>query len=82
MNIEEISQAMVELAVDATKRVQMGENGYKRLMSKYRIEHMKATYEKIYKDFASNAGVEWTQKNFEIHMGDVSPADHTEKRDR
>ncbi len=82
MNIEEISQAMVELAVDATKRVQMGENGYKRLMSKYRIEHMKATYEKIYKDFASNAGVEWTQENFEIHMGDVSPADHTEKRDR
>ncbi len=57
MNIEEISQAMLELAGDAKKRVQMGENGYRRLMRKYRMEHMRAKYESIYKDFASNLGL-------------------------
>ncbi len=57
MNIDEISQAMLELAGDAKKRAQMGENGYRRLMHKYRIGHMRAAYEKIYQDFANNAGL-------------------------
>lgn len=55
MNIEEISQAMLELAGDSRKRASMGESGYKRLMSKYRIEHMQEAYQRIYGDFASNA---------------------------
>ncbi len=58
MNMEEISQAMLELAGDREKRKRMGENGYRRLMSKYRVEHMQAAYQKIYKDFASNAGLD------------------------
>lgn len=64
MNIDEISQAMLELAGNAEKRVQMGENGYQRLMRKYRIEHMKQTYEDIYKDFAKNAGITWSKQEF------------------
>lgn len=66
MNIDEISQAMLELAGDADKRVRMGENGYKRLMRKYRIEDMKASYERIYKEFSSNAGIDWTKQEFMV----------------
>lgn len=57
MNMDEISQAMLELAGDANKRKRMGENGYRRLMYKYRIEHMQAAYADIYKAFAANAGL-------------------------
>lgn len=51
MNVEEIADAMVDLAVHTKKRKQMGENGYKRVISKYKIEDMKRTYGKIYWDF-------------------------------
>lgn len=51
MNVEEIADAMVDLAVHTKKRKQMGENGYKRVVSKYKIEDMKRTYGKIYWDF-------------------------------
>lgn len=68
MNIEEIAHAMLELAGDGAKRRQMGENGYQRLMKKYRIEDMKATYEKIYMDFAGNAGLEWRQEAFQPYL--------------
>ena len=51
MNAEEIAAAITELALHPKKREQMGENGYKRLMSKYRIEDMRENYRKIYWKF-------------------------------
>ena len=50
MNVEEITAAILELAYSKEKREEMGENGYKRLMSRYKIEVMKRTYQKIYRD--------------------------------
>lgn len=50
MNVEEITAAILELAYSKEKREEMGENGYKRLMSRYKIEDMKRTYQKIYRD--------------------------------
>ena len=50
MNVEEIAQAMVDLAQKKEMRLQMGENGYRRVMAKYRIEYMQETYWKIYRD--------------------------------
>ena len=50
MNVEEITAAILELAYSREKREEMGENGYKRMMSRYKIEHMKAAYQKIYRD--------------------------------
>lgn len=50
MNIEEISNAMVYLAQNPEVRKQMADVGYRRLMRKYKIEDMKKTYEKIYRD--------------------------------
>ena len=51
MNLEEIKRAMVELAENEAMRKRMGESGYKRLMSKYKIEDMKRVYQGIYQDF-------------------------------
>jgi len=51
MNAEEIAGAMVELARQKSRREAMGENGYRRLMAKYKIEDMKAAYKKIYRSF-------------------------------
>ena len=57
MNVEEIAQAMVDMARNESMRLQMGESGYKRVMSGYRIEHMRAAYRRIYQDFADSCGV-------------------------
>ena len=54
MNLEEIAQAMIELAVNEEKREEMGEAGYKRCMARYRIEDMKGIYEQIYDGFEKN----------------------------
>ncbi len=51
MNIEEISQAILELANNSERRARMGENGYRRLMKKYKISDMKKTYNEIYTRF-------------------------------
>lgn len=65
MNIEEISQAILELANNPEKRIRMGENGYKRLMTKYRIEDMKKTYDKIYTDFEDGLARNWAREDYE-----------------
>ncbi len=51
MNIEEITQAILELANNSELRARMGENGYRRVMSKYKLSDMKKTYESIYTEF-------------------------------
>lgn len=53
MNIEELADAMVELAINPQKRLAMGENGYRRMMSKYRLSQMQDTYDEIYSGFTS-----------------------------
>ena len=50
MNIEEIANAMVYLAQNSEVRRQMAEAGYQRMMRKYKIEDMKKTYGKIYRE--------------------------------
>ena len=55
MNVEEISHAMINLALNSEKRREMGENGYRRVMEHYRIEQMHEKYENIYKRMRRNA---------------------------
>lgn len=66
MNIEEIAQAMVELGRDEPRRIEMGEAGYKRLMSRYKIEDMHETYEELYKRFAKDQGLLWLTTDFVV----------------
>ena len=61
MNVEEIAQAMVELAWNEPKRLQMGENGYQRVVSGYQMEHMREKYRNIYKDFSDSMGFQWEE---------------------
>ncbi len=49
MNVEEIAQAMVDMARNES------------LMSRYRIEHMRDTYQQIYRDFAAGCGTAWEE---------------------
>lgn len=66
MNIEEIAQAMVDMARDEHMRLEMGENGYKRVMSGYRLEDMHQTYEDLYRNFAKDFGAVWDDGVFQI----------------
>ena len=61
MNVEEIAQAMIEMAQKKEMRLEMGENGYRRVMAKYRVEYMQKTYWEIYRDFAQNMKLEWNE---------------------
>lgn len=51
MNVKEIAKAMITLAQNPVKRIEMGENGYQRVMAKYKIEDMEREYRKIYWKF-------------------------------
>lgn len=64
MNISEISNAILRLANDPELAREMGENGYKRLMYKYKSEHMEETYRKIYKILARMSDVPYTEEPF------------------
>ena len=66
MNLEEITDAMVELARNRERREQMGENGYRRVMSKYRIEDMRKTYYEIYYDFCGKSDGTWSEEAFTV----------------
>ena len=59
MNIEEIANAMVYLAQNPEVRKEMAEAGYQRLLRKYKIEDMKQTYERIYREAAERQHVAW-----------------------
>lgn len=64
MNVDEISNAILTLAEDEKLRAQMGESGYKRVMSKYKISDLRDTYGKIYQDFAKSMDIEWQEEDF------------------
>ena len=70
MNLEEISAAMVELAENEPLRKKMGEAGYRRVMSRYKVSDMKQTYYEIYKEFADRRGEEWKETPFVLETGE------------
>lgn len=59
MNVEEIARAILTLAGNEPLRSQMGENGYKRVMSRFQMSHLQDIYENIYKDFADSMHIPW-----------------------
>lgn len=61
MNIEEIAAAMVKLAQNEKLRRQMGENGYRRVCTRYRKENVQKVYWKIYHDLAQSMGIVWNE---------------------
>ena len=66
MNVEEIAEAMIELATNEKRLTRMGEAGYQRVMAFYKIEQMKDVYTQIYQQFATEHELEWPEQPFEI----------------
>lgn len=62
MNVEEISWAILRLAHNEQMRLEMGENGYRRVSFKYRIEGLRTTYSNIYHDFAKSMHLVWEEE--------------------
>lgn len=51
MNVEELRDAIKDLAIHPIKRGMMGENGYKRLQARYLVEDMRKTYKQFYREY-------------------------------
>lgn len=68
MNLEEIAQAMIDLAQNKKMRDSMGEAGYKRVQEFYRIDQMKAVYKEIYQEFAEKQGQIWSEEPFDLEL--------------
>lgn len=62
MNVEEISWAILRLAHNEQMRLQMGENGLRRVSAGYRVEKLRETYRKIYRDFAESMQLVWEEE--------------------
>jgi polysaccharide biosynthesis protein PelF len=75
MNVEEIAQAMLDMAENEEMRLKMGENGYKRVMKKYRVEYMQKQYWEIYRDYAESMGLLWKEKPVELPKTDIKEID-------
>lgn len=73
MNIEEISYAILELANNSERRMQMGENGYQRLMQRYKLSDMKKTYNHIYTDFEDRIMGGWEEPEDKLPEDLVMP---------
>ena len=59
MNLDETTKAILDLAQDEELRRTMGENGYNRVMSGFKIQDMKETYRQIYQTLARQQGLPW-----------------------
>lgn len=68
MNIEEITRAILKLANDPELRKKMGQNGYNRVSNKYRIEDMKDTYLKIYKELTADIDAGEPKEDSELEI--------------
>ena len=61
MNVQEIADAMIYMARHPEQRKRMGEAGYQRMMSRYKVEDMKEIYEQIYAQCAARQGQMWNK---------------------
>lgn len=52
MNVQELTEAMVQMAENPEMRRQMGEVGYQRVKTYFRIEQMQEQYRRIYESFS------------------------------
>ena len=61
MNVEEIAAAMVFIAKNRKQAHAMGEVGYKRMMSRFKLSDLKNAYTKLYRQFGEELGLEWQE---------------------
>ena len=61
MNADEIAEAMVTIAKNRKQAKAMGEAGYRRLMSRYQLEDMRAAYARIYRKLGEEMELTWQE---------------------
>ena len=61
MNVEEIAAAMVFIAKNKDEARAMGEVGYKRMMSRFKLSDLKNAYTRIYRQLGEEIGLEWQE---------------------
>ena len=66
MNLEEIADAIVELANNPKLCRQMGENGYRRVEARFQTKHLVSAYERIYRNFAEKLEIPWPEEPFSV----------------
>ena len=66
MNVTEISEAILELSLSPKKREEMGENGYKRVVSRYQLHQMRNKYEELYENIGWDYGCIYPEEEFDI----------------
>lgn len=86
MNVEDTAYAMTALAGNEEMRVQMGENGYQRVMALYQLSHLQDAYRNIYQDFAESMQLPWKEEtadreNAEKENQEKSSQDETDPDD-
>ncbi len=64
MSIDEITRAILDLANHPDLRQRMGENGYQRVLYKYKVEDMREKYRQIYMKFAESMEIPWSEEVF------------------
>ena len=61
MNVDEIAAAMVFIAQERDKAREMGEVGYRRMMSRYKLSDLKNAYSALYRQLGEELGIEWRE---------------------
>lgn len=66
MNQQEITDAIIALALHPEEREEMGRRGLCRVKARHGIKEMRQEYEKIYRRFAKEKDLEWTKEAFSL----------------
>lgn len=61
MNVDEIAAAMVFIAKNREQACEMGEVGYKRMMSGFTLSDLKNAYTRLYRELGEEMGLEWQE---------------------
>ena len=61
MNVDEIAAAMVFIAKEREKARAMGEVGYRRMMSRFKLSDLKNAYGALYRQLGEELGIEWRE---------------------
>ena len=64
MNISEVSKALIKLANNPKLVKQMGENGFRRVLAKYRSVYMEDSYRRIYKTLVEMGDGIYSEEQF------------------
>lgn len=79
MNVEDTAYAMTTLAGNEEMRIQMGENGYQRVMALYQLSHLQDAYRSLYKDFAESMQLPWKEDDQDQASQDEADWNEAEK---